>query len=60
MTKLSLTQSDGEIISIELPDSDHTAGELCDAFYRLLLGLTYRSSSIIEGMKNTVEYWEEY
>lgn len=53
MTKLSL-EIHGEKMSWETPSDDLSASELCEAFYQLMIGSTFISDSIINGMKKVI------
>ena len=52
-TKLSL-QINENIMSWETPADDLSADELCEAFYQLMIGSTFMSVSVINGMKKVI------
>ena len=53
-TKLSL-QINEDIMSWETPSDALSASELCEAFYQLMIGSTFLSTSVINGMKKVID-----
>lgn len=54
ITRLTLENYDYKV-SWEVPYSDSQVQDLCQAFYSLLIGVTYSPETVLEGMKSFAE-----